>query len=224
MKKFIVEKTTDIAEFMYDKMTNGCIDAMFVGLYEDAVEVLKHLISYDETMIFHVEIEPEDYDWYDKEYYISLDRDLNIWCNKAYYAEKDTYLYTESECTLIADDCNYKILEHIGCDDIYMVSYDLSNKNDEYDYHEDQCDGKCCGCGLDCRPDPEEDIEEKHKIGTESNTVNSRVVVDKDGKIKGFEKSWSTQSGNMTYYGMYSHYSNDQEMIKKLMENFDIRI
>lgn len=232
IKKLNVEDTFDIAKFMYDKIMHGYNDVMFVGLYEDATEVIKELLCYDETKVFNIEIEPEDSDGYDMEYYVYIDEDFNIWCSKAYYFEKNIYLYTEAKCVLIADDCNHEILNHIGSDEFYEVSYLVEENDTDYNFDykpEDPCDGNCCGCGLDCRPDLDEnpvgnDTKNVKESNHESSTVTSRVAVDENGKIKGFEKTWSSQSGNMTYHSTYSHYGTDQEMIKKLMENFDIKI
>lgn len=226
MKKISVNDYYDIAEYMYIKNNNGNNDVMFVGLYEDAAGVLKELLCFEDTVAYNIELEPESIDYYDLEFYVSLDEDLNVWCDKAYSRENKIYLYTESDCVLIADDCNYDVLDRIGCDEVYEVSYNFEDEDfEDVDYKsEDPCDGNCKCCGLDCRPEPDQVMNSEKESNLDSSTTTSRVTVDEKGNIRGFEKTWSTKSENMTYYSTYSHYSNDQKMIKKLMESFDIKI
>lgn len=228
MKKLIVNNCYDIAEYMYKKSHDKHCNVLFVGLYEDAACVLKELLCFENTAAYNIDLKSEAIDYYDLEFYVSIDEDMNVWCSKAYFREKKIYLYTEADCVLFADDCNYDILDSIGCDDIYEVSYNFEDDDyDDDDYKcEDSCDGNCKCCELDCRPDPEESIGSEKELVSNSSfiTTTSHVTVDKDGTIKGFEKTWSSKDGDMTYYSTYSHYGNNQEMIKQLMENFDIKI
>ena len=201
MKKLVINDLSEIAEVMYLDITKGGYnDTMFVGCYEDAVTVLKHLFMFDDIFPYHIEIEPYEWDYYDREYYISLDNDLNVWCNKAYDFKYERYLYSETGCLYIADDCNSVILKEIGCDedDMYEVTYDLDE--------ECECDGncECCNCNDD------------HEVIT-------RVATDEDGKLRGFEKSWETHEDGLHYKTTYSFYSSNQNMLKDMLDNFDIK-
>ena len=209
MKKLKVEDLGEIACCMYDSIVDdGLSDTTFVGYYEDAVCIIKNLLMFDDVIPYNIELNPFEINGYDKEYYVSLDSDLNIWCIKAYHSEHSCYLYDETKRLFIADDCNSAILNEIGCDEdnMYEVSYDLGNEESEY-----ECDGNCACCKFA----EKDDSDDKHEVVT-------RVAVDNDGVIRGFEKTWETKEGNMTYHSTYTHYSNNTELLKQLMENFDI--
>ena len=86
--------------------------------------------------------------------------------------------------------------------DVFEVSYDLDDE-------ECECDGncECCRCS-------EED--DNHEVVT-------RVAVDKDGTIRGFEKSWSTHADGLYYHNTYTHYSNNTDMLKQIMDGLNIK-
>lgn len=207
MKRILIEDLGEIACHMYDSVVDdGVNDVTFVGYYEDAVCLVKELLMFDDITPYNIELKPFESDWYDKEYYITLDKELDIWCCKAYNSEHDCYLYAETGRLFIADDCNSVIFKEIDCDEdnMYEVSYDLGNVESDC-----ECDGNCACCGFVGN-------EDKHEVVT-------RVAVDDDGRLRGFEKTWSTKEGDMTYHSTYTHYSNNTELLKQLMENFDIK-
>lgn len=206
MKRILIEDLGEVACHMYDSIVDDRLnDVTFVGHYEDAICLVKELLMFDDITPYNIELKPFESDWYDKEYYITLDKELDIWCCKAYNSEHDCYLYAETGRLFIADNCNSAILNEIGCDedDIYEVGYNLDDE-------ESECEGNCACCNCN------DDNDDNHKIIT-------RVAVDDNGLIKGFEKTWESKEGNMTYYSTYTHYSNNTELLKQLMENFDIK-
>ena len=205
MKKFLVNYLSDVAYAMYDSIADDKLeDVMFVGHYEDIIMVLKELLIFDETVPHHIRMTSEDLDGYDKEYCIILDNEMNIWCEPAYVVEEEGYLPLFADRLFIADDCNSILLKSIRYNkkDVFEVSYDLDDE-------ECECDGncECCRCS-------EED--DNHEVVT-------RVVVDKDGTIRGFEKSWSTHEDGMYYHNTYTHYSNNSDMLKQIMDVFNIK-
>lgn len=198
MNKYIISEIFEIAEAMCEKVFNGCNDVTFIGCYEDAASIIKDLLIYDETYPYQISIEPEDWDRYDKEYLITLDNEMNIWCEKAYQEEYKRYLSIETGCAFVADDCNSAILKNIKSDELYEVSYDLED--------ECECDSNCGCCNCDSN----------HEVIT-------RVVTDEDGKLKGFEKSWETHEDGLNYHSTYSFYSSNHDMLKDMLENFNIK-
>ena len=212
MKRFIIEDLFDVAEAMYDEIKNNKKEEiMFVGKYDESSLVVKELIMYDDVMPYDIEICPEELDWYDKEYYVTLDEDMNVWCEPAW--KKDQYLFTTADVLFIMNDCNSSILNAIDYKEAIEVAFDY---DEDFEDECDECCGECC-CGS-CNGENEELEIPK------DNTVTTRVAVDKDGNIRGFEKTWHTHEGGMRYFSSYSHYSNNQEMIKHLMENFDVKM
>lgn len=204
MKRFLVDDLVEVAIAMYDSITDDKLnEVMFVGCYEDAVSVIKNLLIFDEITPYHICIKSEDWDGYDKEYYVTLDDKFNIWCEKAYSFELNNYLYDETERLFIADDCNSIILNKIICnkDSMYEVSYNL----------DDECE---CGDNCECCQ-----CSEKNNNHEET----THVVIDKDGTIRGFEKSWSTHADDMDYHSTYSFFSSNEDILKNMLENFSIK-
>lgn len=208
MNRFLIEDLGEVACAMYDSIVDDCIDDVtFVGCYDDAVAIIKELLMFDEILPYQINLEPEDWDGYDKEYYISLDDDMNIWCEKAYSFDHGRYLYTDTRRLFIADDCNSAILKEIGCDEdsMYEVSYDLGDE-------ESECDGNCACCQCDENNDSKDNHEEI-----------TRVAVDDNGKLRGFEKSWETHEDGLHYHSTYSFFSNNEDMLKNMLDNFSIK-
>lgn len=201
MKKIIIENILDIADFMYDKVAEKRGDVTFIELYNDASEVIKSLLmSYGDVRPYHITLEPEDWDGYDKEYLVTLDNEMNIWCEKAYSMENKTYLYMESACVLVADDCNSAILKDIEYDEIYEVSYDLDE-------------------------DLEDNSEDDEELLIKNENEGATISRTKDGRVAGFSKTWSnTDEDGVSYYSSFSHYSDNEELVKKLAKEFGIRI
>jgi hypothetical protein len=207
MRRFLIEDIGEIACAMYDTIVDdGLSDVTFVGYCDDVIAIVKELLMFDEILPYDMEIEPEEIGGYDKEYYVTLDNDLNIWCCKAYDVEHNRYLYDESRRVFIADDCSSAILKEIGCDDdnMYEVSYDT--------FGDDECDGNCacCQCG------EKDTSDDNHEVIT-------RVAVDENGKLRGFEKFWNTEEDGLHYHSTYSFFSNNEDMLKNMLDNFNIK-
>ena len=160
---------------------------------------MKIAICDDGIDFIRIDLEPVELDWYEKEYYVSLNKDMELWCCKAYDYDHECYLFDETDIVLIADDCNSKIIERIDYDKIIEIGYEDD---------EPECDGDCENCKIG-EPD-------RHEVIT-------RVAKDESGKLRGFEKSWETKEDGMTYHSTYSFYSSNQEMLKDMLENFKIK-
>ena len=196
MKRFKIDGLYEVAEAMYsDIVDNGLEEVEFIGCYYDISIVLKNLLMFDETFPYFINIVDPKYDDYEKEYSIILDSDMNIWCEKAYMDNE--YLYVVSEKVYVADDCNQELLESIEtCEDrVYEVTYGL---------------------------EPEKESE-KVCLGKDSHGVLTRVATDKDGKLRGFEKSWDTFEDGLNYHSTYSFFSSNEDMLKDMLNNFDIK-
>jgi len=196
MDRIKIEHISEIADIMYDIVSVKNIGAMFVGKYEDAADVIKYLLTYDDTLVSNITINDFEIYGYDKEFYVSLDTEKMVWCEKAYCEENSDYLMTEEPFVLVADDCNSAVLKKIISNNILEVSFE--------DEEECDCNCSCCGCN------------DNHEVIT-------RVAKDKDGKMKGFEKSWTTNDGNYNYETTYSFYSSNENMLKEMLENFNIK-
>lgn len=209
MDRILIENMSDVAEIMRGKILDDYEDVEFIGKYEDCSWLIKELLSLFDASAYQIFIQPPDWDGYDKEYLVTLDEDMNVWCEKAYQEEYERYLHMYADCAFVADDCNSALLKNVECDEIYEVSYDLDDE-----FVDEGCDGDCEHCGL---------REAESDNNNDDHYEVTRVAVDDEGIIRGFEKSWTTHEGDMTYRSTYTHYSNDEGLIKRLMENFDIK-
>lgn len=199
MDRIIIENIYDVAEMMVNEVDEGN-EVTFIGLYDDVSAIIGALIVYgeDELTIERIDIEPVELDGYDKEYYVSLTKDMELWCCKAYTPEHGCYLFDETGVVFIADDCNSKIIESVDYDEIFEVGY----AHDEL-----ECDGDCENCNKE--PD-------KHEVIT-------RVTMDDAGKLRGFEKSWDSTEDGITFHSTYTFYSSDEKMLRDMLENFKIK-
>lgn len=204
MKKIIINSLSEIAEIMYLSVTKNklCKDVVFAGFYEDVTEIIKYLLKMKRIYPAKVHVSESFSDTYKKEYYLSLDRNMNIWCEPAYSDVSGCYLNEETDFLFIADDCNSIILKHVDCDE---------NKKFEISYDLEGCE---CGNGCECCcSDTEKDLHE----------VITRVATDENGKLKGFEKSWETFEDGLHYQSTYSFFSSNEDMLKSMLESFDIK-
>lgn len=195
MKRFKIEDLFEVADAMYsDIVDNRLEEVEFIGCYDDISTVLKNLLMFDETSPCFINMVDPEYDDYEKEYSIILDSNMNIWCEKAYI--DDVYPIVISEKVYVADDCNPELLENIEtCEDrVYEVTYGLDNKE-----LEEACPKK------------------------DSHEILTRVVKDKDGKLKGFEKTWNSFEEDFNYHSTYGFYSSNEDMLKNMLANFDIK-
>ena len=200
MKRLVIENLSDVAELMYsDIAEKGLFDVEFIGFYEDVVIVLKQLLAFDKTVPYFINISDVDFDWddYEKEYSVILDADMNVWCEKAYNHKNNCYLMVTSDRLYFADDCDPALLECIESDkdEIFEVTY-----------------------GLESEEETEKDYPKK-----DSHEIVTRVAKDKDGKVQGFEKSWDSFEDGMYYRTTYSFFSSNQDMLKNMLANFDIK-
>jgi hypothetical protein len=202
MRKIVIEDLYEVAEAMYSLVTETNVkDAEFVGFYEDAQTIVKYLLLFDDTLAYSIELVPEEWSNYEKEYYVSIDSDLNVICTKAYNCNTEHYLEETTDVLFIADDCSSVILSKVDCDEDDKI---------EVSYEEDECecDGNCGCCGA-------KDTDNHEEI--------TRVARDDEGNLRGFEKSWSTHEDGLHYHSTYSFYSNNQNMLKNMLENFSIK-
>ena len=101
MKKIYIESFEKIAHEMHDKITNKAYsDVSFIGLYDDCIELIDDLLVFGGVCLHYIQIEPEEWDGYDREFLVTIDRELNIWCEKA-YREQSGYFRFISDCLLI---------------------------------------------------------------------------------------------------------------------------
>jgi len=63
---------------------------------------------------------------YDKEYYISINSDFEVWCEPAYRKNKYGigYVFDEADYTYIHENSNFKILDKIESDNVTIFGFE----------------------------------------------------------------------------------------------------
>lgn len=98
----------DLAEYMINRVEDKeyIVAALF---FDNAVELMRSLLLYDEVRIGTIEISDIEYDGYTGEYYVSLMDDYTLCVERA--LSDDKYLRTDAALLLLDGDVKYAIVE-----------------------------------------------------------------------------------------------------------------
>lgn len=140
MKKKYFKDCKDVASYMYLSASSGTyiVAALY---YDEAIEVLKHLMRHEDVDVELLDIAPVDYDNYNKEYYISITEDLVVNAEKSMFDNK--YLKIDADCILIDANASSSIIineDQNICREIY-----IGEKNFDFIEDENVCK-KCKEC------------------------------------------------------------------------------
>lgn len=133
----------EMSDFMITSAQDG-LYVVAVLYYDDAIKVLRGLLQDPDVVAEALEIAPDMYKGYEKEYYISIDENMYVSAEPAYY--KDRYLEADAELTLLEGNVSSEILGSVDFDTCVEVSIGF---NDSFAYEEDYFDG-CCACCKYC--------------------------------------------------------------------------
>lgn len=125
------------AEFFYDIADSGDT-ATAVLLYEDAKDLMLLLSEMDDVSLENVHLESEDYNGYNKEFYVTLSPEFELFIEPVYDDEIIKECYSDS--IFYFGDTNSRIAIENDCDNKYEVDFD-----DESNDCENCCDD-CCSC------------------------------------------------------------------------------
>ena len=106
----------DLAEYMGEKALDG--KAVTAALfYEDAKALLKELACFEDTTLENIEIHEPVWNGYDKEFYVTIDKDMCVWAEEAYHEVEETgfkgyYRFGGDDViALIGSDANSQIIK-----------------------------------------------------------------------------------------------------------------
>lgn len=124
MDKIIFNSHDDLAEYMLSRADLGD-DVHAILFFEDAAELIRALLAYDDTSVHSIEICEPSFNGYRKEYCVTLDTDFVVYVQPAWHEEGETYdagYYDIEESYVLLDgDVNSKImrsLSHCECFEI----------------------------------------------------------------------------------------------------------
>lgn len=156
MERRKFDNYAEFGNYIYELASYESQVVTAVLLYEDAVELIKWLMQYDDVTVGSINIENEDYHGYDKEFYITIDTDLVLDVMPAYQlsTDKDTegYLAIESDIVFYGGDVSSKL----ALQNTYGNKYELIIEN--YD-DEDECENCCEDCSNCSRRDTSDAID-----------------------------------------------------------------
>lgn len=179
----------------FDAITDEAKNVSVIAKYKDARRILAELICLGYQIGQIHSFEDPDCDGYCDEYIISLsDLDRASVWCEPFMRE-GKYIYDDSVVAYVFDDCNSKCLKKMTNKIAYSVSVGC----------EDECD--CENCNLDT-----------------NNSESTYIARTEDGKIAGFTKTWSTYENGTSCYSSYSHYNDDEDMVKNIARGFGINI
>ena len=108
MERIAFAQIADLAEYMISRVEDKeyIVATLF---FDDAVELMRSLLLYDEVRVGTIEIADFEYDGYTDEYYVSLMDDYTLCVERAMSDEK--YLRTDAPLILLDGDVKYAIVE-----------------------------------------------------------------------------------------------------------------
>lgn len=108
MKRIAFAQIGDLAEYMINRVDDKeyIVATLF---FDDAVELMRSLLLYDEVRVGTIEISDIEYDGYTGEYYVSLMDDYTLCVERA--LSDDKYLKTDAALLLLDGDVKYAIVE-----------------------------------------------------------------------------------------------------------------
>ena len=160
MEERYFDNYIDFGDYMYELAKKEEKEVMAVVTYDEAVEIIKWLVSHDDVQISSLEIHPSDWDGYDKEFYITITSDLVVYVEPVYIkSDPDSYEYdkllrSDTDIMFFSGDANCKIAKRCNYEKAYEF---VIGESDDY---EDEC-GDCSYDCSDCPKDKPDDKEFK---------------------------------------------------------------
>lgn len=166
-----------------------------------ALQILLYDYDYDISNIGYIDLARFYYnDEYDAEYCLRITDEGHICIQKA--RNGDTFepynIYNEVAC-FYQEECEQDLIDK-GIDGTGNMAILFGfEKNDDY------CD------------------DEENSLDT-NESESTYISKDKDGRVLGYTKSWSTMEDGVHKYSSYSYYSDDFEDMKKSAEKFGVEL
>lgn len=138
--------TYDVAIFMLDAMAKNSYrgNVTAVLYYDRAKSLIKALLQTEDVEAGCINISPAFVSGYNKEYYVTLDQDLNLWVEPVFHG--DEIIYEFSDVILYDGDAKQKIADQNDGTGVtsYEILFETPCEDDSSE--EDPCED----CALDC--------------------------------------------------------------------------
>lgn len=131
-----------------EDMINEAVDidtecgTSFITKYDNAALILNELIGHEKFMPYFIELSDPAWDWYKKEFIITINNDGEIYCER--FSRNDKYLSSEDDVYFVLPDCDDKCVEFVHNSENASVIVDVTFEDDEAEIDDkpaDECDG-----------------------------------------------------------------------------------
>lgn len=130
MEKVIFKGYDEIVKQMFDVANDGGT-AYAICFLDDAIGIIKKLLACDETTIGGIDIAQEEYNGYDKEYFVSIDGDYIVDVQPAWHESNEYheagYLWFDAEKVFVVGDANSSIIKCVDKNKCVEIEFDFRN-------------------------------------------------------------------------------------------------
>ena len=109
MKSITFNDIKSLADYMIVQSKEYKLYIVATVFYDDAIELIKHILKDDDIKISILDISPPDFNGYNREYYVSISEDHDFAVEPAYLEGR--YLNTMADAMLIDGDARYNIVK-----------------------------------------------------------------------------------------------------------------
>ena len=173
MERYYFENCNDLAEYMIDKADNNeyVVAALY---YEEAMQLIRKILLYDDMDVQFMNIEPPEFNGYNREYYVSLSEDMVASVDPAYIGGK--YLRTDADLTLVDGEAHSSLIQALSNNPWREIC--IGEEDEEYE----------CDCCEDCVcVDIDVDVDFEVEDILEKLFDVCKIMKDKNGKPIGFK-------------------------------------
>ena len=109
MKSITFNDIQSLANYMIIQSTKHKLYIVATVFYDDAIELIKHILKDDDIKISILDISPFNLNGYNREYYVSISEDYEFAVEPAF--SEGRYLDTMADVMLIDGDARYNIVK-----------------------------------------------------------------------------------------------------------------
>ncbi len=126
----------DLADLMIENAEEGKM-SYAVLMYNDAKELLKELAIYDKTQFEFVTLTDSEYDGYNKEFFVIVDRYFNICVEKAWHEANiyndEGYYGFDANCLYVGEDCDLDVVDSNFSNNYTFDVISFADNDDDFD-------------------------------------------------------------------------------------------
>lgn len=190
------EEYFDISDMIDEIADNDYVkDFCIIGKYESVKQALSELFTLEDFMPCEIELHDSFWDGYTDEYIVSCDGN-DVYCEPV--KRNGKYLYFENDYIFAMPDCSKDAINHIKSELPHKVLFKVDFLSEAVSVDDDLDIFRGC--------------------------ADNEILISRNenGKVDGFTKSWKAeQDGDDSSY-VFSFYSDNIDVLKKVGEMFNL--